>query len=93
MNERIKDQFAAAIAATGMQLENAAAEVAIFAAASAARVAAAAAANEPGLDQVMRDERDRVWMFAVGRAVRSADAADAQAWGLIHGLILGAAGA
>lgn len=91
MNDRIKEQFASALAATGVQLQQSGAEVAAFAAARAAHVTAAAL--EPGLEQVVEDEQNRVWLFAAGRAVRAADAADARAVGLIQGLLLGAASA
>lgn len=93
MKPSIQQQFAAALSQTGVDLKQAGADVALFTAQCAARVAAVAAANEPGLPQVLRDEQDRAFLFATGRAVRSGDAADAQAWGLIHGLILGVASA
>lgn len=93
MKDDIKQRFADAIGATGLQLENAASDVAVYAALRAAHVAAVAAANEPNLAQVIADEQHRVWLYAAGRAVRSGDAADAQAFGLIQGLLLGAAGA
>jgi hypothetical protein len=91
MKPNIQQQFADALSKTGVELQQAGAEVALFAAQRGAHVAAAA--NEPGLDQVMRDEQDRVFLFAAGRAVRSGDAADAQAWGLIHGFLIGVASA
>lgn len=91
MKPNIQQQFADALSQTGIELKNAGADVAMFAAQRAAHVAAVAAANEPGLDQAIRDEQHRCFLFATGRPVRSADAADAQAWGLIHGLLLGAA--
>jgi hypothetical protein len=91
MNDRIKEQFAQAISATGVQLQAAGAEVAAFAAARSAHLAAAS--QEPGFEQAFGDEQARVWLFAAGRAVRAGDAADARAIGLIQGLLLGAASA
>lgn len=93
MKPNIQQQFADALAQTGVELEQAGADVALFTAQRAAHVSAAAAANEPGLDQVMRDEQDRCFLFATGRTVRSGDAADAQAWGLFRGFLIGVASA
>lgn len=91
MNDAIKQQFADALHATGVQLQQSGIEVATFAAARAAHVSAAA--NEPGFPQLMADEQLRVWLFAAGRAVRAGDAADASAFGMIQGLLLGLASA
>ncbi len=91
MKQQIKDQFAQAISATGLQLQAAAADVAEFAAASSERVSAAQL--EPGFDQVFGDETNRVFLFAAKRAVRAGDSADAQAFGLIRGFLLGLASA
>jgi hypothetical protein len=91
MNDALKEQFARAISDTGLQLQTSGAEVAAFAAARSAHLAAAS--QEPGFEQVFRDEQNRVWLFAAGRAVRAGDAADARAIGLIQGLLLGAASA
>lgn len=91
MKDTIKDQFAQALAATGVQLQTSAVEVATFAASRSAHLAAASA--EPGFAQVMQDEQLRVWLFAANRTVRAGDAADARAFGLIQGLLLGAASA
>lgn len=91
MKDSIKQQFEHALAATGVQLQQTGAEVAAFAADRTAHLAAASA--EPGFAQVMEDEQLRVWLFAAGRAVRAGDAADARAFGLIQGLLLGAASA
>ena len=81
MKQQIKDQFAQAISATGLQLQAAAVDVAEFAAASSERVSAA------------QLETNRVFLFAAKRAVRAGDAADAQAFGLIRGFLLGLASA
>lgn len=91
MKQNVKDQFAAALKATGIDLQIAAAGVAEFAAVSAARCLSASA--EPSFAEIVESEADRVFLFAAKRAVRSADAADAQTIGLIRGLLLGAAGA
>lgn len=91
MKTNIQQQFEDALTETGLQLKQAGADVAVFTAQCGARVAAASAANEPGLPQLMRDEQDRIFLFAAGRAVRSGDAADLQAWGLFRGFLLGAA--
>ena len=89
--QQIKDQFTQALSATGLQLQAAAVDVADFAVASAERLTAAA--NEPGFDQVFGEEQNRVWTFAAKRAVRSGDAQDASAYGLIRGFLLGLASA
>lgn len=93
MKTNIQQQFEDALTETGLQLKQAGADVAVFTAQCGARVAAAAAANEPGLPQVMRDEQDRAFLFAAGRAVREGDAADAKAWGLFRGFLMGVASA
>lgn len=89
--QQIKEQFAQALSATGLQLQTSAADVAAFAATSGERLSAAA--NEPGFDQVFGDEQNRVWTFAAKRAVRAGDASDATAFGLIRGFLLGLASA
>lgn len=91
MKDSIKEQFERALTSTGLQLQQSGAEVAAFAAARSAHLAAASA--EPGFAQVLEDEQLRVWLFAAGRTVRAGDAADARAFGLIQGLLLGAASA
>lgn len=89
--QQIKEQFAQALSATGLQLQTSAVDVANFAATSAERLSAAA--NEPGFDQVFGDEQNRVWTFAAKCAVRAGDASDATAFGLIRGFLLGLASA
>lgn len=91
MQPSIQQQFADALSQTGVELKQFGADVALFTAQCGARVAAAAAANEPGLPQVLRDEQDRAFLFATGRAVREGDAADAKAWGLFRGFLMGVA--
>mgnify|MGYP000028082563 CR=1 FL=1 len=93
MKPNIQQQFADALTQTGVDLKAAGADVALFTAQRGAHVASVAAANEPGLEQVMRDEQDRCFLFATGRTVRAGDAADLQAWGLFRGFLLGAASA
>lgn len=89
MNDKVKEQFARELHATGVQLQASGVEVATFAATRGAHLSAAAL--EPGFDQVMGDEQNRVWTFAAKRAVRAGDAHDARAYGLIQGLLLGLA--
>lgn len=91
MKEAVKKQFEAALSATGIDLKIAAAGVVEFAAMSAARLASAT--HEVSFPEMVQAEADRVFLFAAKRAVRSADAADAQAIGLIRGVLLGFAGA
>lgn len=84
------DEFAKALRATGIELQTMAGDVGVFAAQRGAHLSAIAA--EPGFHEAVEAEADRVWMFAARRAVRLGDAADARAWGLIHGFLLGLAG-
>lgn len=91
MKPNIQQQFADALTQTGVDLKQAGADVALFTAQRGAHVASVAAANEPGLEQVMRDEQDRCFLFATGRTVRSGDVADAQAWSLFRGFLIGVA--
>lgn len=90
MNTNVKQQFAEALSATGIDLQRAPAEIAEKAAESAARLTLAA--NELGFAEAVEAESQRVWLFAASRAVRSADAVDARAFGLIHGFLIAAAG-
>ncbi|MBL8756325.1 MAG: hypothetical protein JNK15_23730 [Planctomycetes bacterium] len=91
MKQQIKEQFAEALRATGIDLATSATEVATYAAERGAHLTAAAA--EPGFGEALDAEQDRVWMFAARRAVRSGDAGDARAAGLIRGVLIGLAGA
>ncbi len=82
--------FGDALRETGIDLQAAPAEIGVFATQRAAHLALIA--GEPGIEEAVIAERDRVWGFAARRAVRSGDAADARAIGLIHGVLLGMAG-
>lgn len=93
MKDAIRDQIEQALRDTGLELRASPGEVAAFAAERAFLLSMAAEQNEPGLAEAVEAAADRVWLFAAGRAVRVADAADARAWGLLRGLLLGLAGA
>jgi phosphosulfolactate phosphohydrolase-like enzyme len=89
MNQNLKDQFAGALNATGIDLAASADAIATFAAERAAHLATIA--NEPGIAEAVEAEAYRVWLFAARREVRVADAADQRAAGMIRGLLLGLA--
>lgn len=90
MNDKTKQLFQAALDATLGDLQRQPADIAAFAAERAAHLTLAS--SEPGFAMAIEAEAHRVWLFAAGRAVRVGDAADARAIGLIHGVLLAAAG-
>lgn len=49
------------------------------------------ASVEPGFPEALEAETDRVWLALAGRTVRTADASDARAWGLLNGFLMAAA--
>jgi hypothetical protein len=76
--------------ASGIDLQQASADVALFAAQRSAHLAAAA--GQAGFQEALEAEADRVWLFATGRAVRAGDASDARLWGVVAGFLISAAG-
>ena len=83
--DSIRSALDAALRETGAQLQRSTADVAAYTASRAAHLAAIA--GQPGVDEAVIAERDAVWLYAAGRAVASADAADARVIGLIHGAL------
>lgn len=75
---------------SGVDLQQASADVAMFAAQRSAHLAAAA--GQAGFQEAVEAEADRVWLFATGRAVRAADANDARLWGILAGFLISSAG-
>jgi hypothetical protein len=86
---RNSEAFELALRQTGVDIAAAPGEIAAFAAARGAHLASFG--QVPGFLRAVEAEADSVWMFAVRRALRTADATDARAWGLIQGLLMGLA--
>lgn len=81
--------FEDALREIGLDIAAAPGEVAVYAAQRGAYLASIA--HVPGFARAAEAEADNVWLFSIRRAIRSADAADAKAWGLIYGVLLGLA--
>lgn len=91
MKTSIKEQIVSAFNATGVDLSVSAADVAAYIAERSAHLALAV--DEPGFDEALEAEQNKVWMYVARRAVRAGDAADARTIGIIRGVLLGLAGA
>lgn len=91
MNPTVRTALESALRSTGFELQASGADVVTYAAASAAKLTLATA--ELSFGEAVQSEADRVFMFAAKRAVRAGDATDALALGIIHGILLGLAGA
>lgn len=85
-----KKLLADALRETGLDLSQSADDVAAFALHRATHLAAIA--GQAGFGEALADEAQRVWLYAADRTVRAGDAADARVFGLLHGVLLGAAG-
>jgi hypothetical protein len=83
------EAFELALKQTGLDLKRAPGEIAAYAAQRGAHLASLG--NVPGFAQAAEAEADSVWLFSVRRSINLADAADARAWGLIQGILLGIA--
>lgn len=83
------EAFEAALRQTGIELAAVPAEITNYAAQRGAHLATYG--QVPGFLRAVEAEADSVWLFATRRAIKTADAADARAWGLIQGLLMGLA--
>lgn len=81
--------FEEALKQTGLDIRSAPGEVAAYAAKRGAYLAQFG--DVPGFLEAAAVESDNVFLFAARRAMKSADAADARAWSLIQGILLGLA--
>lgn len=86
MNTNAKQMFENYLKASGIDLQQASSDVALFAAQRAAHLASLT--GQAGFQEAVEAEADRVWMFATGRAVRAGDANDARLWGIVAGFLL-----
>lgn len=83
------EAFEQALKQTGLDLQAMPGEVAAYATQRGAYLASFG--SVPGFLRAAEAEADNVFLFGARRAVDKADAADARAWSLIQGVLLGLA--